>query len=165
MKYKLRGPQQHYNSWGPKSRKNVGYHGWPTDKILGFERRKIFTFFWNIFKYICSEFPLFVKTIFTSFFLFTRVFFNIEKIIPEYSCEHASRSLHTLTYISSCSRLFPIVNLRYFFTHFKVEKIPHCQHLWLVKVKATLTIFSVYLFLQFFDNGAHINCVIIFKFK
>ena len=44
-------------------------------------------------------FTLFVKTIFRSLFIFTRVFLNIEKIIPEYSFEHAS----TLARAVGCS--------------------------------------------------------------
>ena len=73
---------------GPMSGKNVGHHGWPTDKILVFEWPKtaqmvvfeIFVLFPEHFK-ICSGFFLFVKTNFVNL-----ISFYIFKFVQDFPC-------------------------------------------------------------------------------
>ena len=74
--------------------------------------------------------------------------------------------LWTCTNIRACSRLFPIVDLRYVLKRFKSEKMPSPSIFLACESKISLTIFPASIswhILQFFNNGAHDNCAIIVK--
>ena len=65
---------------GPRSWKNVGHHGWPTERILGFEQAKtaqmafrLLCFFRNIFKYV-HDFSRLSKQFLQAFFFLQRFF-------------------------------------------------------------------------------------------
>ena len=82
------GPLQHLNSWeeggrgvggGARragSRKNVGHHCWPTERVLGFKLPKMAQMTLKVLCFFPEHFQIFSSNFFANLFLFTRVFFH-----------------------------------------------------------------------------------------